>query len=144
LLVISARGLLLISSTLSPFGGFGMRRLTDRLSAARRNDGGFTLIELLIVIIILGVLAAIVVFSVRGITDNSKTAACKTEVRTVETAVEAAYAAAQPHAYPATVGALVTGGFLHEAPDGTSTGSGITGASTINSTTGALSPTPSC
>ncbi|MGW5532330.1 type II secretion system protein, partial [Streptomyces xanthochromogenes] len=36
---------------------------------ARRQDG-FTLIELLVVIVILGVLAAIVVFSVRGIGDK--------------------------------------------------------------------------
>ncbi len=43
-----------------------MRRTIDRLQAARREDRGFTLIELLIVIIILGILAAVVVFSVRG------------------------------------------------------------------------------
>ncbi|RXM20638.1 prepilin-type N-terminal cleavage/methylation domain-containing protein, partial [Citrobacter sp. AAK_AS5] len=33
-----------------------------------RGEGGFTLIELLLVIIILGILAGIVVFSVRGVT----------------------------------------------------------------------------
>lgn len=118
-----------------------MRRTIDRLQAARREDRGFTLIELLIVIIILGVLAAVVVFSVRGITNNSEEAACKTEVRTVETAVEAAYA--ELGNYPADVDALVAGGFLRAAPDGATTGSNITGASTINATTGALSPTPS-
>ena len=50
---------------------------------------GFTLIELLVVIVILGILAAVVVFAVNGITDKGKKNACKTEVRTVKTAVEA-------------------------------------------------------
>ena len=71
----------------------------ERLRASRKGEAGFTLIELLIVIVILGVLAGIVVFSVRGIQDRGETAACKTEVKTVETAVEAFYA--KYDAYPA-------------------------------------------
>jgi general secretion pathway protein G len=90
-----------------------MRRLTDRVSAARRNDGGFTLIELLIVIVILGVLAAIVVFGVRGITDRGKTAACKADKHTVEVAAEAGYA--QDSAYY-SVADLVLKNYLREAP----------------------------
>lgn len=64
------------------------------LARARRTHGddGFTLIELLIVIVILGILAAIVVFSVRGITDRGNVAACKSDVATVTTAEEAYYA----------------------------------------------------
>lgn len=50
---------------------------------------GFSLIELLIVIVILGVLATVVVFSVRGITDNGQNSACSTDARTLATAVEA-------------------------------------------------------
>ena len=71
----------------------------EALRKARKGEGGFTLIELLLVIVILGVLAGIVVFSVRGIQDRGETAACKTEVKTVETAVEAYYA--KYDAYPA-------------------------------------------
>ena len=59
---------------------------------------GFTLIELLVVIVILGILAAVVVFAVNGITDKGKTNACKTELRTVKTAIEAYNA--QEGAYP--------------------------------------------
>jgi general secretion pathway protein G len=69
--------------------------MLDRLAQLRddrKRDEGFTLIELLIVIIILGVLAAIVVFSVQGITDRGNTSACKSNVATINTAVEAYYA----------------------------------------------------
>jgi prepilin-type N-terminal cleavage/methylation domain-containing protein len=54
----------------------------------KRNDGGFTLIELLIVIIILAILAAIVVFAVGSTGTNAKTAACNSDAKTVETALE--------------------------------------------------------
>jgi general secretion pathway protein G len=50
---------------------------------------GFTLIELLIVMLVLGVLAATVVYAVQGITGNSVEAACGYDLKTVETAVEA-------------------------------------------------------
>jgi general secretion pathway protein G len=50
---------------------------------------GFTLIELLVVIVILGILAAVVVFAVGGITDKGQSSACKTDARTLRTAAEA-------------------------------------------------------
>ena len=53
---------------------------------------GFTLIELMIVIVILGILAGIVLFAVGGITDRGTTAACKTDLSTIQTGVEAYYA----------------------------------------------------
>ncbi|WGY00243.1 prepilin-type N-terminal cleavage/methylation domain-containing protein [Nocardioides sp. QY071] len=104
-----------------------MRRLSDRLSAARRNDGGFTLIELLIVIIILGVLAAIVVFSVRGITDKGETSACKTSKATVATAYEA-FVASEPNPNVAPAATVKTveslyPDWLHSNLDGDSIGS---------------------
>jgi Tfp pilus assembly protein PilE len=49
-------------------------------------------VELLIVIVILGILATVTVFAVRGITDQGQSSACETDRRTVETAVEAWYA----------------------------------------------------
>jgi general secretion pathway protein G len=80
-----------------------LKRLNVRLEKARSEEG-FTLIELLLVIVILGVLAGIVVFSVSGINDQSKSAACKADVSTTQTAVEAYYA--QNTAYPATLAAI--------------------------------------
>jgi len=43
------------------------------------EDGGFTLVELLVVIVVLGVLAAVTVFAVRGITDRGEENACAAE-----------------------------------------------------------------
>ncbi len=57
----------------------------------KNKDQGFTLVELLIVIVILGILATVTVFAVRGITDQGEENACKTEKRAVETAIEAYY-----------------------------------------------------
>ena len=55
-------------------------------SAGRQGSSeyGFTLIELLIVIIVLGILAAIVIFSLTGVTGQSKPAACTSDAKTVE------------------------------------------------------------
>jgi prepilin-type N-terminal cleavage/methylation domain-containing protein len=54
----------------------------------RRGDG-FTLIEVLIVIVVLGILTTLVVFSVRGIKDRGQSTACNQDARILATAVEA-------------------------------------------------------
>jgi prepilin-type N-terminal cleavage/methylation domain-containing protein len=66
--------------------------------ASKGNESGFTLIELLVVIVILGVLSGIVVFAVSGIQDRGNAAACRTDKKSVEVAVEAYYA--KNGAYP--------------------------------------------
>jgi prepilin-type N-terminal cleavage/methylation domain-containing protein len=79
----------------------------QRLEALRKQEGGFTLTELLIVIVILGVLAGIVVFSVQFVTDRGRKTACATDKKTAETAIEAYYAANA--AYPPNTAALTSG-----------------------------------
>ena len=73
------------------------RRIQER-RARGEMEGGFTLIELLIVIVVLGILAAVVVFALGGVTGKSTIAACKADGTTVNTAIAAALAS-NPNLY---------------------------------------------
>lgn len=77
----------------------------------------FTLIELLIVITILGILAAIVVFAIGGITDRGNKSACKSDRATVEVASEAYFAA--HHSYAPDIQTLVNSSLVRELPSTT-------------------------
>jgi prepilin-type N-terminal cleavage/methylation domain-containing protein len=104
--------------------GAVMRLLLQRLRATKSTEG-FTLIELLVVIIILGILAGIVVFGVAKFRENSELAACKADLKTVQVATEAFYAA--EGTYPASVSELKTNGYLKDEPpasEGISTSGG--------------------
>lgn len=57
-----------------------------------RNDNGFSLIELLLVMLILGILAAIVVVSLGGLRDDADESACAADRRTLLQATEAYFA----------------------------------------------------
>ena len=108
-------------------------------SAIRKHhegEGGFTLVELLVVIVVLGVLSAVVVFSVSGINNKSKSAACNSDVSAVQTAEEAYYA--QNNSYT-TIANLVTAKLLRSAP---TTANGYT--ISADATTGAVTVTPAC
>lgn len=97
--------------------------MLQRIRNLKESEGGFTLIELLIVIVILGILAAIVVFSVLGITSRGVLAACKADVKSVQVASEAYYS--QYGTYATTQAQLtITGGnsagFLQSWPSSSS------------------------
>lgn len=102
----------------------------------RRGQTGFTLIELLVVIAVLAILAAIVLFNVVGVTNRGQTQACATDVKTFQTAVDAAIGDAlsdgnaQPDAastagkltsnaagtrVTTNLGILSTGNYIHDA-----------------------------
>ncbi len=77
-----------------------------------KEDRGFTLVELLIVIVILGILATITVFAVRGITSEGEESACLADRKNIETAQEAHMAKAGSYV---AEDALVTAGLLRSA-----------------------------
>jgi prepilin-type N-terminal cleavage/methylation domain-containing protein len=58
-----------------------------------KSDSGFTLIELIVVIVIIGILAAIVVFALRGSTDSARLAKCKQNGSTLIAALDSYYSA---------------------------------------------------
>lgn len=88
----------------------------ERMKKAREHEGGFTLIELLVVIVILGILAAVVVFAVGGVGDKGQSSACVIDGRTIRTAEEAYFAQNGTYVNQDTSGTGLVPGFLSQAP----------------------------
>ena len=61
-------------------------------SSSRSSDGGFSLVELLIVIVILGIIAAVTVMSVKGVSDRGEESSCQEDARIMASATEAYFA----------------------------------------------------
>jgi general secretion pathway protein G len=66
----------------------------------KTNNRGFTLVELLIVIVILGILAAIVIARFAGATKESKEASLKGDLRTLRSSLEIYKSYSQASTYP--------------------------------------------
>lgn len=74
----------------------------DAILAGERRDGGFTLIELLIVVLIIGVLAAIAIPVYLSTVNTAKDESAKATISQAITALQAEYIA--EGTYPAAIG----------------------------------------
>src|SRR3954447_21358600 len=83
-----------------------LKHVRSRVDFEQKNllQKGFTLVELLVVIVILGILAAVVVFAVGGSTDKAQSSSCKAEESALSSAVEAYRASVGT--YPGAIGSL--------------------------------------
>ena len=61
------------------------------MKSRRYNQDGFTLIEIMVVILILGLLATIVVQSLRGAADKAKTTKAQADLAEIKTALDRYY-----------------------------------------------------
>ncbi len=94
-------------------------RSTDDWNEKSVGAKGFTLIELLVVIVILGILAAVVVFAVGGITDKGQDSACKSEAQHRPDGHRVVTPPRDNNSYPTGVTDLTTNNaYLSKAPDG--------------------------
>jgi general secretion pathway protein G len=68
-----------------------MNMPTNMRDKMRRSQDGFTLIELMVVILIIGLLATIVVQSLRGATDKAKRVKAEADISEIKTALDRYY-----------------------------------------------------
>lgn len=77
---------------------------------------GFTLVELLIVIVIIGILAAIVIARFTGATKEAKEAGLKANLSGIRSQIEIYRARSASDSYPANLTALVNDGYIRKIP----------------------------
>src|SRR5680860_906353 len=90
--------------------------ILDNVKSMKR-DRGFTIVELLVVIVVIGILAAITIVSYTGITQKANTTRAQANAQSAQSVAEV-IAADNSGVYPATTGAFATGSSTTKLPAG--------------------------
>lgn len=82
----------------------------------RRKDSGFTIVELLVVIVVIGILAAITIVAYTGVTDKANVSKALANGESVGKVID--MLAGENGVYPASSAAVITGGTYAKLPSG--------------------------
>jgi len=113
-----------------------MAHLTDVI----KKERGFTIVELLVVIVVIGILAAITIVSYTGITAKANTTKALSNAQSAQTVVEI-MAADNSGSYPITAASIGTYSGTTKLPAGISV---VAGGTTIDSANGLTTVSYSC
>jgi len=78
-----------------------------------KRSSGFTIVELLIVIVVIGILAAIVIVAFNGVQDRSRLASMQSDLQSINKAIMMYHADKGYYPFTGTVGGNVTGSTLN-------------------------------
>ena len=107
----------------------------------KKQNRGFTIVELLVVIVVIGILAAITIVSYTGITSRANTTKALSNAQSAQSVAEIYFA--ENSVYPATIGLFSTGSTTTKIPSNVTiiAGSAATPDVSITATTANLDKT---